>query len=353
MSKNLVAPRGDYKNLLTYRKAELIFDLTFYFCHHFLDLRDRTIDQMVQAARSGKQNIAEGSASGLASREAELKLTCVAKASFQELLTDYEDFLRVRNMKQWSADSLEVKFIEEKTIEKGITNQWFLDLAKTRPPETIANMAICFLHQEDYLLQKQLESLEKKFLTHGGFRENMRTARQKEKNKMPSTPSTPSTPSNPSKSEQAKALFHRGANCAQAVLGAFASECGLTEETAFRIASGFGGGIGRMREVCGAVSGMVLTANFLCGQSDISDKSAKDAHYARIRILTDAFRKNTGSVVCRTLLGLDKEQVDQTVSEERTQQYYKKRPCAELVALAAEILEKEFLTLQEATEQEA
>ena len=143
------------------------------------------------------------------------------------------------------------------------------------------------------------------------------------------------------KPELAKSLFHRGANCAQAVLGAFAAECGLTEEQAFQIASGFGGGISRLREVCGAVSGMVLVANFLHGQKDISDKAEKDTHYARIRKLTDAFEKETGSVVCRVLLGLQKNQTDVPVSEERTEQYYRKRPCAELVALAAEILEHE------------
>ncbi len=146
------------------------------------------------------------------------------------------------------------------------------------------------------------------------------------------------------KAETAKELFHRGANCAQAVLGAFAAECGLTEEEAFRIASGFGGGISRLREVCGAVSGMVLTANFLCGQSDITDKKAKDAHYAKIRELTDAFQKETGSVVCRELLGLEKNQSDVPVSEARTEQYYQKRPCGEMVALAAGILEEAFFS---------
>ena len=149
---------------------------------------------------------------------------------------------------------------------------------------------------------------------------------------------TPGTP----KSEIAKQLFLQGANCAQAVLGAFAPECGLSEQEAFRIASGFGGGISRLREVCGAVSGMVLAANFLFGQSDISDKEEKDAHYARIRKLTDAFQRETGSVVCRVLLGLKEHQSDQPVSEERTTQYYQKRPCAEMVSLAAGILE-EFL----------
>lgn len=144
------------------------------------------------------------------------------------------------------------------------------------------------------------------------------------------------------KRELAKTLFRNGANCAQAVLGAFAKECGLSEKEAFRIASGFGGGISRLREVCGAVSGMVLAANFLFGQSDISDKEEKDAHYARIRTLTDAFQKEAGSVVCRVLLGLKENQSDQPVSEERTALYYQKRPCVEIVALAAGILE-EFL----------
>ena len=146
------------------------------------------------------------------------------------------------------------------------------------------------------------------------------------------------------KAESAKNLFHRGANCAQAVLGAFAGECGLSEEEAFRIASGFGGGISRLREVCGAVSGMVLVANFLCGQSDITDKSAKDSHYAAVRKLTDAFQKETGSVVCRELLGLEKKQSDIPISESRTEQYYQKRPCGDMVALAAEILEEAFFS---------
>ena len=146
------------------------------------------------------------------------------------------------------------------------------------------------------------------------------------------------------KAERAKKLFHDGANCAQAVLGAFAEECGLCETEAFRIASGFGGGISRLREVCGAVSGMVLVANFLCGQSDITDKQAKDAHYARIRNLTDEFQKKAGSIVCRELLGLESKQSDIPVSEVRTEQYYKKRPCAEMVALAAGILESVFFS---------
>ena len=95
---------GSYKNLIAYQKAECVYDVTFYFAHHYLEKSDRTIDQMVQAARSGKQNIAEGAAAGNTSKETEIKLTNVAKASLQELLVDYEDFLRVRGLKQWQPD---------------------------------------------------------------------------------------------------------------------------------------------------------------------------------------------------------------------------------------------------------
>lgn len=142
------------------------------------------------------------------------------------------------------------------------------------------------------------------------------------------------------KSEKAKALFMEGANCAQAVCGAFAAECGISEEQALVISSGFGGGVGRMREVCGAVSGMVLVLNMIYGSGDLSDKSAKDGQYARIQEVADAFKKECGSIICRELLGLEKKAPATSESEERTPEYYKKRPCADMVALAAEILEK-------------
>ena len=175
--KTLTSPNGDVKTLLTFRKAQIIYDLTFHFAHTFLSRGDRTIDQMVQAARSGQQNIAEGSAAGVTSMETAIKLTNVAKASFLELLLDYEDFLRVRNFRQWEKDSKEVTYLRRKTTDSSIPDQWYVDLAKSRPAETVANMAIVFLHQEDYLLQAQLDALEKKFLAQGGFKEQMFTAR--------------------------------------------------------------------------------------------------------------------------------------------------------------------------------
>ena len=142
------------------------------------------------------------------------------------------------------------------------------------------------------------------------------------------------------RSEQAKENFTNGANCAQAVLCAFANRCGLDRETAMKLASGFGGGLARQREVCGAVTGMTMAADLICGPGEGTDKAAKDAHYALIRELCDEFRAETGSIICRELLGLAPNQSDPPISEARTPAYYKKRPCAELVAIAAGILSK-------------
>ena len=140
------------------------------------------------------------------------------------------------------------------------------------------------------------------------------------------------------RSEEAKNNFLAGMNCAQAVLCAFADRCGLDRDTAMKLASGFGGGIARQREVCGAITGMCMAADLIRGPGEASDKAAKDEHYAFIRGLCDAFRDETGSIVCRELLGLAPKQSDSPVSEARTNTYYKKRPCADLVELAAKIL---------------
>ena len=180
-NKSLTAPMGDVKTLLVFRKALIIYDLTFHFTHTFLPRGDRTVDQMIQAARSGKQNIAEGCAAGVTSMETAIKLTNVAKASFLELLLDYEDFLRVRGFQQWEKNSVEVEFLRKKSRDKMLSDQWFVNIAKSRPADTIANMAICFIHQEDRLLQNFLFALEKNFLQHGGFREKMFSARLQER----------------------------------------------------------------------------------------------------------------------------------------------------------------------------
>jgi four helix bundle suffix protein len=173
MQKNtLLSSPGNYRRLYTYQKAEVIFDITYYFCHHYLKRGDRTVDQMVQAARSGKQNIVEGCAASVTSKETEIKLVNVAKASSLELLTDYEDFLRTRGFRQWEMDSVEMN----KMRQLGRTHNdsaFYMNIVQTRPPETIANMAICLIKQNDFLLHRQLLKLSERFLEEGGLREKM------------------------------------------------------------------------------------------------------------------------------------------------------------------------------------
>lgn len=163
---------GNYRKLYSYQKAEAIYDITYYFCHHFLRKYDRTIDQMIQAARSGKQNIAEGSAASATSKEMEIKLVNVAKASLQELLVDYEDYLRTREHRQWELDSIEMKKMRELSRNQN-QSAFYMEMIKVRPPETIANMVICLIKQTDYLLAKQLKALENQFLKEGGFKERL------------------------------------------------------------------------------------------------------------------------------------------------------------------------------------
>ena len=145
-----------------------------------------------------------------------------------------------------------------------------------------------------------------------------------------------------SKADDAKQLFMEGANCAQAVFCVFAEEQGMDRELALKLSSGFGGGMGRMREVCGAVSGMIMAADLIFAKSDLKDKAAKDEHYALIQKLAGRFKEENGSIICRELLGLPGQGGDTPVSEVRTAAYYKKRPCGELVAIAARILEEEI-----------
>lgn len=136
-----------------------------------------------------------------------------------------------------------------------------------------------------------------------------------------------------SKGDKAKSLFMSGCNCSQAVAAAFCEETGLDEELTKRLTIGFGGGVGRMREVCGAVSGMTFVISAVYNED-------KGSIYKRIQDVANEFRKQNGAIVCRELLGLFADSTCSPVPEERTQQYYKKRPCPEIVAIAADILEK-------------
>lgn len=141
--------------------------------------------------------------------------------------------------------------------------------------------------------------------------------------------------------EKAKAYFEEGYNCAQAVTLAFAEEMGLDKAQAARLASSFGGGLGRLREVCGCVSGMALAAGAVYGYSDPKARGEKADHYALIQKLANGFKEKNGSIICRELLaGINND--TNPVPEERSEIYYKKRPCADLAYMAAEILETEM-----------
>ena len=139
--------------------------------------------------------------------------------------------------------------------------------------------------------------------------------------------------------ERAMALFESGYNCSQSVILAFSDLTELDEKTLARIGSSFGGGMGRLREVCGAVTGMFTIAGLLYGYDDASGGEKKAEHYARIQQLAKSFSDENDSIICRELLGLDRK-IDDPVPEKRTAEYYQKRPCSELVGNAAEILEE-------------
>jgi len=173
----ILPPRGDYQTLLSYQKSEVIYQITYRFCERFLKKGDRTVDQMVQAARSGKQNIVEGSKAATTSKEMEIKLTNVARASLEELLEDYRDYLRVRDLPVWDKQSREAAFARKLGTTSPLSFEVFRDLIKTRPSEVVANIAICLIHQANYLLDQQLKALEKGFLKDGGLRERMTRAR--------------------------------------------------------------------------------------------------------------------------------------------------------------------------------
>ena len=173
----ILPPRGDYQTLLSYQKSEVVYQITYRFCNRFLKKNDRTIDQMVQAARSGKQNIVEGSKAATTSKEMEIKLTNVARASLEELLEDYRDYLRVRDLQIWDKQSREAKYARKLGMASPLSFEVFREFTETRAAEVVANIAICLIHQANYLLDQQLKALESSFLQEGGLRERMTHAR--------------------------------------------------------------------------------------------------------------------------------------------------------------------------------
>jgi restriction system protein len=184
----LIPPHGGYRNLKSYQTAEIVYDATVMFCNRFIDRRSRTHDQMVQAARSGVQNIAEGSMASATSKKTELKLTGVARASLEELLLDFKAFLRQRGLRIWAKDSPEAiavrKSYQSDKSDKSDTSDRSdpYGIAKTSP-EIAANTMICLINQSSYLLGRQLQRLEQQFLEEGGFTERLYQARSQARRK--------------------------------------------------------------------------------------------------------------------------------------------------------------------------
>lgn len=178
-----IVKTGSYENLMTYRKAQIIYDATALFCRRFLHKGDRTIDQMVQAARSGKQNIVEGAKASGVSSETELKLTGVARASLEELLEDYKDYLRTHDLPLWTKNDKAALAIRQLGRRKDESYETYRGYFEERSDGTFANIMICLICQCDYLLDRQIESQERDFVKNGGIRERMLQARLAERGK--------------------------------------------------------------------------------------------------------------------------------------------------------------------------
>ena len=182
---DLISPHGGYRNLKSYQTAEIIYDATAVFCDLFVDKRSRTYDQMLQAARSGKQNIAEGSMVSGTSKKSELKLIGIARASLEELLLDYNDFLRQRGLALWEKGHQQAQAIRKLAWEKNRSYTTYRTYIESSPPEVAANTLTCLIHQANYLLDQQLRQLGKQFLEEGGFTEKLYQVRQQAKRKLP------------------------------------------------------------------------------------------------------------------------------------------------------------------------
>ena len=185
MTDGFIPPHGNYKDLVSYQKAEIVYDATVHFCDRFVDKRSRTHDQMVQAARSGKQNIVEGTMASGTSKETEIKLIGVSRASLEELLGDYRDFLRVRRLPIWEKNDPKAQTVRKLARGSSVSYGTYESYVQSSAPEIAANTIICLIHQTNYLLDQQLRSLEAAFIKEGGLRERMTRARLHERNKGP------------------------------------------------------------------------------------------------------------------------------------------------------------------------
>ena len=206
MNNDFLPQQGHYENLAVFKIARCIYAITFHFAHRFLEKGDRTIDQMVQAARSGKQNIAEGSKDGATSKEMELKLTNVAKASMHELLQDYEDYLLLRRLQKWPQNDPRAIQTREFCRHHNAPED-YLDKLPERNDETIANIAITLLHQYDYLITRLIETQKQRFLKEGGIKEEMYRARTAARgtnwsSQRPQSPQSPQSSQNSQSSQR-------------------------------------------------------------------------------------------------------------------------------------------------------
>lgn len=177
MTTGFIPPHGGYRNLLSYQRAEVVYDATVRFCERHFQRRDRTVDQMVQAARSGKQNILEASVASGTSKETEIKLTNVARASLEELLADYRDFLRTRGAEEWEKNHPFARRLAQLARTPGATYETFRKAVEHADPAISANAVIGLIKITTYLLDRQIRSLERAFVEEGGLRERMTRAR--------------------------------------------------------------------------------------------------------------------------------------------------------------------------------
>jgi len=177
----LIPPHGGYRDLKSYQMSEIVHDGTVVFCDRFIDRRSRTHDQMVQAARSGKQNIAEGSMASGTSKKTELKLIGVARASLEELLVDFQDFLRQHGLPLWGKDHPQAREVRALCYRSNRSYGTYKPYLEDAQAEVAANTMICVIHQTNYLLDQQLRALEKEFLEEGGFTERLYRARSQKR----------------------------------------------------------------------------------------------------------------------------------------------------------------------------
>jgi four helix bundle suffix protein len=183
--EKLIPPHGGYEKLQSYQMSVLVYDTTVKFCDRFIDRKSRTHDQMVQAARSGNKNIAEGSEVSGTSKKSELKLVGVARGSLEELLGDYKDFLRQRGLAEWGKEHPMARVVRRLAYAENRSYTTYRTYIENAPPEVAANTMLCLIHQTNYLIDQQLRQLEKAFLDEGGFTERLYRLRSARRNYPP------------------------------------------------------------------------------------------------------------------------------------------------------------------------